>query len=304
MNSVAPVWDGNETWLVLGGGGLLAAFPLAYAVVHAGALCADHRHAAGADLPRRRLRVPLAHGSAASSCGTGPSPAARRWRPSPRAWRWAPWSRASRWRSRAYAGGWLDWLTPFSLLTGVRSGDRLCAAGRDLAHLEDRRRRAGARLPLRRGRLPRDAGGHRRRQPVDAVPVPQLHGALVRLAASRYLAPSPVLLTGGARRAVLFWLCVRASENGRRFWRRSRCSCCAISASASASIPTSSADVCTIWEAAAPDNSLALPAGRRRRAGPADPRLHRLFLLGVPRQGGYGSRIPLIIYSESGLSRA
>lgn len=33
MNSVAPVWDGNETWLVLGGAGLMAAFPLAYAVV-------------------------------------------------------------------------------------------------------------------------------------------------------------------------------------------------------------------------------------------------------------------------------
>jgi cytochrome d ubiquinol oxidase subunit II len=33
MNSIAPVWDGNETWLVLGGGGLYAAFPLAYAVV-------------------------------------------------------------------------------------------------------------------------------------------------------------------------------------------------------------------------------------------------------------------------------
>ena len=33
MNSVAPVWDGNETWLVLGGGGLMAAFPLAYALV-------------------------------------------------------------------------------------------------------------------------------------------------------------------------------------------------------------------------------------------------------------------------------
>src|SRR3981081_6774 len=33
MNSVAPVWDGNETWLVLGGGGLFAAFPLAYAVL-------------------------------------------------------------------------------------------------------------------------------------------------------------------------------------------------------------------------------------------------------------------------------
>jgi cytochrome d ubiquinol oxidase subunit II len=33
MNSVAPVWDGNETWLVLGGGGLMAAFPLAYAII-------------------------------------------------------------------------------------------------------------------------------------------------------------------------------------------------------------------------------------------------------------------------------
>src|SRR5574337_41144 len=33
MNTVAPVWDGNETWLVLGGAGLLAAFPVAYSVV-------------------------------------------------------------------------------------------------------------------------------------------------------------------------------------------------------------------------------------------------------------------------------
>lgn len=33
MSSVAPFWDGNETWLVLGGGGLLAAFPLAYAIL-------------------------------------------------------------------------------------------------------------------------------------------------------------------------------------------------------------------------------------------------------------------------------
>jgi cytochrome d ubiquinol oxidase subunit II len=33
MNTVAPVWDGNETWLVLGGGGLFAAFPLAYAIL-------------------------------------------------------------------------------------------------------------------------------------------------------------------------------------------------------------------------------------------------------------------------------
>src|SRR5262245_25084450 len=33
MNSIAPIWDGNETWLVLGGLGLLAAFPLAFAVI-------------------------------------------------------------------------------------------------------------------------------------------------------------------------------------------------------------------------------------------------------------------------------
>jgi cytochrome d ubiquinol oxidase subunit II len=33
MNTVAPIWDGNETWLVLGGSSLLAAFPLAYATI-------------------------------------------------------------------------------------------------------------------------------------------------------------------------------------------------------------------------------------------------------------------------------
>lgn len=36
MNTVAPVWDGNETWLVLGGEGLLAAFPVAYAIILSG----------------------------------------------------------------------------------------------------------------------------------------------------------------------------------------------------------------------------------------------------------------------------
>ncbi|MBI1777126.1 MAG: cytochrome d ubiquinol oxidase subunit II [Proteobacteria bacterium] len=33
MNAIAPIWDGNETWLVLGGVGLLAAFPLAFAII-------------------------------------------------------------------------------------------------------------------------------------------------------------------------------------------------------------------------------------------------------------------------------
>jgi cytochrome d ubiquinol oxidase subunit II len=33
MNSIAPVWDGNETWLIFGGLGLLTAFPLAFAII-------------------------------------------------------------------------------------------------------------------------------------------------------------------------------------------------------------------------------------------------------------------------------
>src|SRR5436305_12250071 len=33
MTSIAPIWDGNETWLVLGSVGLLAAFPLAFAII-------------------------------------------------------------------------------------------------------------------------------------------------------------------------------------------------------------------------------------------------------------------------------
>ncbi|MGH8178342.1 MAG: cytochrome d ubiquinol oxidase subunit II [Steroidobacter sp.] len=36
MNTAAPIWDGNETWLVLGGAGLLAAFPAAYAIMLSG----------------------------------------------------------------------------------------------------------------------------------------------------------------------------------------------------------------------------------------------------------------------------
>lgn len=36
MNSVAPFWDGNETWLILGGGGLFVAFPPAYGVIMSG----------------------------------------------------------------------------------------------------------------------------------------------------------------------------------------------------------------------------------------------------------------------------
>jgi len=118
MNSVAPVWDGNETWLVLGGGGLMAVFPLAYATILP-ALYA----------PIIAMLLGLIFRGVAFEY---------RWRTK----RWERlWDRAFTWGSavaafsqgvalgalvqgipvvdRAYAGGWWDWLTPFSVATGV-----------------------------------------------------------------------------------------------------------------------------------------------------------------------------------------
>ena len=59
MNSVAPVWDGNETWLVLGSMGLLAAFPHRVRDHHPCRLFPHFVDVAVADLPRRVVRVPL-----------------------------------------------------------------------------------------------------------------------------------------------------------------------------------------------------------------------------------------------------
>jgi cytochrome d ubiquinol oxidase subunit II len=118
MNSVAPVWDGNETWLVLGGGGLFAVFPLAYAVI---------MPAIYAPLIAMLLGLIL-RGVAFEF----------RWRTRRGKFLW-DWAFASgsliagfaqgialgalvqgiEVANRAYAGGWWDWLTPFSLLTGV-----------------------------------------------------------------------------------------------------------------------------------------------------------------------------------------
>ncbi len=118
MNSVAPVWDGNETWLVLGGGGLMAAFPLAYAVlmpalytpVIAMLLGLIFRGVAFEFRWRARregnfwdvafavgsLLAALAQGIALGAILQGVTVA-----------------------GRSYGGGWWDWLTPFSILTGA-----------------------------------------------------------------------------------------------------------------------------------------------------------------------------------------
>jgi cytochrome d ubiquinol oxidase subunit II len=118
MNSIAPVWDGNETWLVLGGGGLFAAFPLAYAIIMP-ALYApviamllalifrgvafefrwrDPRHQAFWDTAffGGSVVAALAQGIALGALLQGIEV-----------------------EGRAYAGGWWDWLTPFSLLCGA-----------------------------------------------------------------------------------------------------------------------------------------------------------------------------------------
>ncbi|MCC8428880.1 cytochrome d ubiquinol oxidase subunit II [Reyranella aquatilis] len=118
MNSVAPVWDGNETWLVMGGGGLLAAFPLAYGMILS-ALYApiiamllalvfrgvafefrwrDPRHRALWD-------VAFSGGSIVAALAQGITLGAL--------------LQGIAVQDRTYAGGWFDWLTPFSFLVGV-----------------------------------------------------------------------------------------------------------------------------------------------------------------------------------------
>ena len=118
MNSIAPVWDGNETWLVLGGGGLMAAFPLAYGVV----LSALYT-------PIIAMLLALIFRGVAFEF---------RWR-DPRHREYWDWAftlgsvvaalaqgitlggllQGIAVEGRAYAGGWWDWLSPFSLLVGV-----------------------------------------------------------------------------------------------------------------------------------------------------------------------------------------
>jgi cytochrome d ubiquinol oxidase subunit II len=118
VNTVAPVWDGNETWLVLGGTGMMAAFPLAYAVL----LSALY-------LPLVAMLAGLIWRGVAFEFRFKADAAHR-----------AFWDKAFAWGSYiaafsqgvalgafingfhvtgpSYQGGALDWLTPFSIFTG------------------------------------------------------------------------------------------------------------------------------------------------------------------------------------------
>ena len=118
MNSIAPVWDGNETWLVLGGGGLFAAFPLAYGIILPATYPLMIAMLLGLIFrgvafefrwrdPRHRpfWDVAFCLGSCVAAFTQGVTLGAI--------------LQGIRVEQNAYAGGWLDWLSPFSLLTGI-----------------------------------------------------------------------------------------------------------------------------------------------------------------------------------------
>jgi cytochrome d ubiquinol oxidase subunit II len=118
MNSIAPVWDGNETWLVLGGGGLFAAFPLAYAVILPATypliiamllglvfrgVAFEYRWR---DPGHQRFwDMAFTGGSFVAALAQGMTLGAL--------------LQGIDVVDRAYAGSWWDWLTPYTLLTGL-----------------------------------------------------------------------------------------------------------------------------------------------------------------------------------------
>jgi len=116
MNSIAPMWDGNETWLVLAGGGLLGAFPRP--TPSSCRPCTSHHlHAAGADLPRRGFEFrgksersrgvwdfAFTFGSAMAAFFQGVVLGA--------------FIQGFQVSGMSFSGGVLDWLSPFSLMTG------------------------------------------------------------------------------------------------------------------------------------------------------------------------------------------
>lgn len=148
MNSVAPVWDGNETWLVLGGGGLFAAFPLAYALVMPALyapiiamLLALIFRGVAFEFRWRTVRwrgvwdLAFIAGSSMASFAQGVALGA------------LLQGIEVDMATRSYAGGWFDWLTPFSVVTGVAVMAGYCLLGatwlvmKTEGDLQDRMRR-------------------------------------------------------------------------------------------------------------------------------------------------------------------
>ena len=118
MNTIAPVWDGNETWLVLGGGGLFAAFPLAYAILmpafYAPLIAmllglifrgVAFEYTARSQTKRYLWELAFALGSTVAAFCQGLI--------------LGTFIQGIEVEGRNYAGGWFDWLTPFSVTVGL-----------------------------------------------------------------------------------------------------------------------------------------------------------------------------------------
>ncbi|HEY8382079.1 MAG TPA: cytochrome d ubiquinol oxidase subunit II [Microvirga sp.] len=118
MLSVAPVWDGNETWLILGGGGLLAVFYLAYVILLPALympllimlIALIFRGVAfefrfKADTSKRVWDYAFHYGSLLATFAQGMVLGA--------------FVQGFKVEGRQFAGGTWDWLTPFTLATGV-----------------------------------------------------------------------------------------------------------------------------------------------------------------------------------------
>ncbi|MGE0410224.1 MAG: cytochrome d ubiquinol oxidase subunit II [Amphiplicatus sp.] len=119
--SIAPVWDGNETWLVLGGGGLLAAFPLAYAIIMPAmylpiGIMLTALIFRGVAFEFRANAGPSGHGkklwTAAFSGGSFAAAIAQ-------GFVLGGFLQGIKIEDGAFAGGLFDWLTPFSLLVAL-----------------------------------------------------------------------------------------------------------------------------------------------------------------------------------------
>lgn len=118
MNSIAPVWDGNETWLVLGGGGLFAAFPLAYAIILPATYPLIIAMLLGLVFRgvafEYRWRDPGHRGLWDAAFTIGSLVAAMS-----QGMILGALLQGIEIEGRAYAGGNLDWLTPYTVLTGL-----------------------------------------------------------------------------------------------------------------------------------------------------------------------------------------
>ena len=144
LNSIGPVWDGNEVWLVLGGGVLFAVFPLAYASLFSGLYLAFMPGPAGHHPADGRARVPLEGAGPALAIDLG-----HRLRGGvARVWRSCSASRSA----TSCAGlpvdangnisiGLIALLTPFALLVGVTTVAMFAVQGGHLPADQDRGRR-------------------------------------------------------------------------------------------------------------------------------------------------------------------